>query len=42
MTDLRVGVLGHHPEVTFFLVLGFGYLIGKITLGSFTLRGCCL
>jgi putative transport protein len=32
-----VGVLRHHPEVTFFLVLGVGYLLGKLKLGGFTL-----
>ncbi|MEJ8856976.1 aspartate-alanine antiporter [Variovorax robiniae] len=30
-------VLQHHPEVTFFLVLGLGYLLGKLKVGSFTL-----
>jgi putative transport protein len=30
-------VLRHHPEVTFFLVLGIGYVLGKLKLGSFTL-----
>ena len=29
--------LRHHPEVTFFLVLGIGYLLGKLKLGGFTL-----
>jgi len=37
MTQSLVGVLRHHPEVTFFLVLGIGYMIGKVKLGSFTL-----
>ena len=37
MIDALAGVLRHHPEVTFFLVLGFGYAIGKVKLGSFTL-----
>ncbi len=32
-----VGVLREHPEVTFFLVLGIGYALGKLKLGSFTL-----
>jgi putative transport protein len=32
-----VEVLRAHPEVTFFLVLGTGYLLGKVKLGSFTL-----
>ncbi|GJG95864.1 aspartate-alanine antiporter [Cupriavidus pauculus] len=30
-------VLQHHPEVTFFLVLGLGYALGKLKIGSFTL-----
>jgi putative transport protein len=30
-------LLSHHPEVTFFLVLGIGYLLGRLRLGSFTL-----
>jgi putative transport protein len=37
MFDALAGVLRHHPEVTFFLVLGIGYAIGKVKLGSFTL-----
>src|SRR5262245_51528209 len=37
MRDALIGVLRHHPEVTFFLVLGMGYLLGKLKLGSFTL-----
>lgn len=37
MRDALVGVLSRHPEVTFFLVLGVGYLLGKLKLGSFTL-----
>jgi putative transport protein len=32
-----VGVLRDHPEVTFFLVLGIGYALGKLKLGTFTL-----
>ncbi len=32
-----VGVLREHPEVTFFLVLGIGYALGKLKLGTFTL-----
>jgi putative transport protein len=32
-----VGILRHHPEITFFLVLGIGYVLGKLKLGSFTL-----
>ena len=30
-------ILQQHPEVTFFLVLGIGYMLGKVKLGSFTL-----
>jgi putative transport protein len=30
-------LLRHHPELTFFLVLGIGYLIGKLKVGGFTL-----
>ena len=37
MVESLIGVLRRHPEVTFFLVLGFGYLLGKVKLGSFTL-----
>lgn len=37
MRDALVGLLRHHPEVTFFFVLGVGYLLGKLRLGSFTL-----
>ena len=31
------GILQAHPEIAFFLVLGLGYLLGKISLGSFKL-----
>ncbi|HEX6898580.1 MAG TPA: aspartate-alanine antiporter [Thermoanaerobaculia bacterium] len=37
MLDTIAGMLRHHPEVTFFFVLGIGYLLGKLRLGSFTL-----
>jgi putative transport protein len=37
VADAIAGVLRHHPEITFFLVLGIGYVIGKVKLGSFTL-----
>ena len=37
MIEAFVGMLRHHPEVTFFLVLGIGYVLGKVRLGSFTL-----
>src|SRR5512134_3599660 len=36
MTWLQ-GILQGHPEIAFFLVLGLGYLLGKIALGSFKL-----
>jgi len=31
------GILQAHPEVAFFLVLGFGYLLGQLSLGGFKL-----
>ncbi len=31
------GILQAHPEIAFFLVLGLGYLFGRIALGSFKL-----
>jgi putative transport protein len=34
---ILVHVLRAHPEVAFFLVLGIGYLLGKLQLGSFKL-----
>ena len=37
MLEGLVGTLRQHPEVTFFLVLGIGYTIGKVKLGGFTL-----
>ena len=37
MIQSFIGILRHHPEVTFFLVLGVGYLLGKVKLGGFTL-----
>jgi putative transport protein len=36
MTWLQ-GILQAHPEIAFFLVLGLGYLFGKLALGSFKL-----
>jgi putative transport protein len=36
MTWLQ-GVLQAHPEIAFFLVLGLGYALGKISFGSFKL-----
>ncbi len=36
MTWLQ-GTLQAHPEIAFFLVLGLGYLFGKLSLGSFKL-----
>nr|WP_315597854.1 aspartate-alanine antiporter [uncultured Cupriavidus sp.] len=35
--DWFLQVLRNHPEVTFFLVLGLGYGLGKIRIGTFTL-----
>ncbi len=35
--DWFLHVLRSHPEVTFFLVLGLGYALGKIRIGTFTL-----
>jgi putative transport protein len=37
MTDVLVDTLRRYPEVTFFLVLGIGYALGKLKLGGFTL-----
>jgi len=37
MANWLMDVLGQHPEVTFFLVLGVGYALGKVKLGGFTL-----
>jgi putative transport protein len=37
MIHLVQGLLHAHPEIAFFLVLGLGYLLGKISLGSFKL-----
>ena len=37
MLEAIKGVLQGHPEIAFFLVLGLGYLFGKIALGSFKL-----
>ena len=31
------GILRAHPEIAFFMVLGLGYLLGKISLGGFKL-----
>ena len=31
------GILQAHPEIAFFLVLGLGYLLGKVSLGGFKL-----
>src|SRR5512137_398614 len=36
MTWLQ-GILQAHPEIAFFVVLGLGYLFGKLSLGSFKL-----
>ena len=37
MLDGTRAILQAHPEIAFFLVLGLGYLFGKIALGSFKL-----
>lgn len=37
MTQALVDTLREHPEITFFLVLGIGYVLGKLKLGSFSL-----
>jgi putative transport protein len=37
MAGWLIAVLQKHPEVAFFLVLGTGYALGKVKLGSFTL-----
>jgi putative transport protein len=37
MIDWFTGVLREHPEIAFFLVLGIGYLLGRLRLGTFTL-----
>jgi putative transport protein len=37
MLNTLTSILRQHPEVTFFLVLGIGYVLGKVTLGNFTL-----
>ncbi len=37
MADWFVQILHKHPEITFFLVLGAGYVVGKLKLGTFRL-----
>ncbi len=37
MPDWLPTIFQAHPEIAFFLVLGFGYLLGKIALGGFKL-----
>ena len=37
MTAWLVTALTVHPEIAFFLILGLGYLLGKLALGGFTL-----
>jgi putative transport protein len=37
MTQWLRAVLGAHPEITFFLVLGIGHLLGKLAWGNFKL-----
>ena len=36
MSSLQ-GILQAHPEIAFFLVLGLGYLLGKLSIGSYKL-----
>lgn len=37
MSQALIGLLRQYPEITFFLVLGIGYVLGKVKLGSFSL-----
>jgi len=37
MLERLTDLLRAHPEIAFFLVLGLGYLVGKVALGSFKL-----
>ena len=37
MTHWLQALLQAHPEIAFFLVLGLGYLLGKVSIGSFKL-----
>jgi putative transport protein len=37
MLESLRGILHAHPEIAFFLVLGVGYLLGRLALGSFKL-----
>src|SRR5215468_771626 len=37
MFDWFVEILRKHPEIVFFLVLGIGYVLGKLSIGSFKL-----
>lgn len=39
MVDWIRTLLAAHPEITFFVILGIGYSVGKIALGSFRLGG---
>lgn len=36
MDETVIDVLRHHPEVTFFLVLGLGYMLGRVKVAGFT------
>src|SRR5262245_40223508 len=38
MWNWFVEALRHHPEMALFLTLGLGYLIGKVKIGSVTLK----
>ncbi len=35
--DLLLSLLNHHFELVFFIVLGAGYFIGNIRIGSFSI-----
>ena len=37
MIQVLSATLRAHPEITFFLVLGIGYALGKLKVGSFSL-----
>jgi len=37
MTDLILPFFNHHKDMVFFLVLGIGYLIGNLRIGSFSM-----
>jgi len=37
LTDLLLPFLNHHQDMVFFLVLGIGYIIGNLRIGSFSM-----